>query len=256
MKRTLAALGLVALAGTSAFAATATEPAATPDKMVDMRPAPAGPDGPGPRRGGPDGPRREFGRPNPQMFLATQLAAAETLVGIRSNQLDAWRDYTSALLALVAPPKPPQPEGMGPGAPQAFAREEALARMIADRAVLAEKLTKAIGVLRGTLTEDQLARLANVDLRLRPMRPPMGPHGPGPMGHGMGPGMMGPGGMGMGPEGMGPEGMGSEGMGPGGMGHPGMRHGDMPMGAGPMDGPDEPGPQDDGPADPGAPPTP
>ncbi|RWF38829.1 MAG: hypothetical protein EOS46_31330, partial [Mesorhizobium sp.] len=48
-----------------------------------------GPEGFGPRRMGPP----------PEFMLAARLAALETRVGIRSEQLDAWRDYTSALQA-------------------------------------------------------------------------------------------------------------------------------------------------------------
>ncbi|TPW27767.1 hypothetical protein [Pararhizobium mangrovi] len=39
-----------------------------------------------------------------QMKLAGKLAAVETAIGVRSDQLDAWRAFTSALVDFVGPP--------------------------------------------------------------------------------------------------------------------------------------------------------
>ncbi|QKC95931.1 hypothetical protein [Mesorhizobium sp. NZP2298] len=138
-----------------------------------------GPEGFGPRRMGPP----------PEFMLAARLAALETRVGIRSEQLDAWRDYTSALQAVLSPPRPDrvpggtggpgEPEAKGPdaapgGKPDAFAFQERLADDITARAASAAKLKDAIAVLRAKLTPEQLEILASAE---RPHGPPPGPWG-------------------------------------------------------------------------------
>ncbi|MCX5497396.1 hypothetical protein OSH11_22045 [Kaistia dalseonensis] len=189
-KASVAALGLVTATSIAALTASAADstgcahgrpalPAPTVIAQADQGPAPG-------RPGRSEWPRMERPRPAPGMMLARQLAAAETLVGIRSEQLDAWRDYTDALLALLQPPPPP--ENPAPGAEaKAFARERQLINAVNDRAAKAATLGKAIEALQAKLSPDQLARLATVDLRMGP------PHGRGP---GFGPGRPGPGGPG------------------------------------------------------------
>jgi hypothetical protein len=98
---------------------------------------------------------------NPVLIVAGRLAVLETLTGIRSSQLDAWRAYTSALLAVMAPPpdidindasqKSQSPDPLG-------AQRKLADRMIA-RAAKAETLKSAIAELRTTLTSDQLGQL-------------------------------------------------------------------------------------------------
>ncbi len=182
MKRMTAALSALLILSGPAFAApsdpgpaTATErPALATPAPTDARPMP-------PRGQRPPGAERG-------MQLAARLAAAETLIGIKSAQLDAWRGYTSALIDLVqppAPPPPPPPSGDA-AAGRAFARQEEMARRIKERAAKADTLLAAIATLRETLTEAQLAALGRIDLVPRPPMPPF-PGGPGPMGdHGPG----------------------------------------------------------------------
>lgn len=235
MNRTLAALGIAALAGTTMLSAAQAEPPKGPAPAAQMRP---GPGGPGDQRG--PGSFFRAHRGEIQLRLAEKLSAAETLIGIRTNQIDTWRDYTSALLALFEPPAPPAPPAPGEDGEKAFARQERMIAMINDRAAKAATLEKAITALKATLTPEQLDKLAKVDLE---PRPPMGPRGPR---DGMGP----RGGMGM-MDGMGPHGgKGWHGHGPRGPGGPdqdGPRAGgDDPAGpaGGPPPAPDA-GPDDD-----------
>lgn len=147
-----------------------------------MRP---GPQGFGPRRMGPP----------PEFMLAARLAVIETRVGIRSEQLDAWRDYTSALQAVLSTPRhdrgpggtggPQGPDTAGPGGKaDPFAFQEKLADDVTARAVSAGKLKDAIAALRAKLTPEQLEILASAD---RPHGPPPGPWG-GPPDDAAGPG--------------------------------------------------------------------
>ncbi|MEW6634426.1 MAG: hypothetical protein AB1440_26415 [Pseudomonadota bacterium] len=199
MRSRLLALGLFSVAAIHPVLAAQpgpdTAPVDTPPALTrqnDANPGPMPWPGPhGPMRHGPEafGPRR-LGPP-PEM-LAARLSVLETRIGIRSEQLDAWRDYTSALQAVLAPPRfdhgpgapgGPGPEAGGPDAPggipdkagrDPFAFPERLADEVTKRAAAAAKLKDAIAVLRTKLTPEQLEILASAD---RPHGPPPGPWG-------------------------------------------------------------------------------
>jgi hypothetical protein len=133
--------------------------------------------------GGLSGPGKDH-RPDFKLKLARDLAGLETLIGIRSDQLDAWRDYTSALLAVAEPPRSPMPPMDGKGS-EAFAPAERLADAAIARATAAETLKSAIATLRDRLTPEQIALLQQAERRMGP--PPRALPGPGPQDQRFGP---------------------------------------------------------------------
>ncbi|RWQ14667.1 hypothetical protein [Mesorhizobium sp.] len=197
MRSRLLALGLFSVAAIHPALAAQPDPDAGPGEpppVMAMQdgaghgqngPGPHGPMRPGSQGFGPQGfgPRRMG--PPPEFKLAARLAALETRVGIRTEQLDAWRDYTSALQAVLSPPQPDHgrpgsaeakgPEAAGPGGkPDPFAFQEKLADDVTARAVSAGKLKDAIAELRAKLTPEQLELLASAE---RPHGSPPGPWG-------------------------------------------------------------------------------
>jgi hypothetical protein len=118
--------------------------------------------------GGKHGKHSRHGRHGPDR-LAEKLAVMETEIGIRANQLDAWRDFTDSLQATMRPPMGPLGRSAMPSGDKTepFSLADHVADAAIDRAKSAEELKRAVATLRTTLTPEQLDKVKVIEARFR-----------------------------------------------------------------------------------------
>ena len=100
-----------------------------------------------------------FDPPSVRLIAGLLLSAQETALGIRSDQMDAWRGYSTALIALL-----PTGERLGRWTEekqradaQAFDLAQDLASAAIERAEKARALQAAVSTLKAALTPEQMS---------------------------------------------------------------------------------------------------
>lgn len=91
--------------------------------------------------------------------LAARLGAYESFVGIRTGQLDAWRDYTDALQAMAVGPEAERRTTVTVDEGDALDQSAALATDAMDDGERATRLLASVRTLEETLTPAQKTRL-------------------------------------------------------------------------------------------------
>lgn len=160
----------------SVLASSMLAPVAISTAFAEPTPPPAKEEGKaephhhkGPEDKGSDdkGPKHHKGYHGPRagLHMANKLSTMETAIGIRSNQLDAWRKYTSSLVDMVEN-KAPEPKEK-PNADAAKAKPiygEPIADRALDRAEKAKAFKAAAEDLRKVLDQDQLKKMEDYAL--------------------------------------------------------------------------------------------
>jgi hypothetical protein len=131
---------------------------AAPSATMAEAPPPPPPPGFGPPPGHQPPPP-----PGGPLRLAGFLSAWETAIGIRPDQLAAWREFSDAFQAALRSPAPPPPGDVEP-----FAMASAIAADLSEKGKKAKVLAAAIEKLKAQLTSEQLERAK----QLEPMAPP------------------------------------------------------------------------------------
>ncbi|MFT0862180.1 hypothetical protein [Ancylobacter sp. G4_0304] len=93
-----------------------------------------------------------------RLIAALLLSAQETALGIRADQMDAWRGYTTALIALLPSGERFErwTDNKRRGEAEAFDLAQDIAGAAIERAQKARALQEAISKLKAALTPEQM----------------------------------------------------------------------------------------------------
>lgn len=114
------------------------------------------------------GPGPAFDPAAARLIAGMLLSAQETALGIRTDQMDAWRGYTTALIALL-----PSGERLGRwkdekkrAEAQAFDLPQDIAGAAIERAEKARALQDAVSKLKAALTPEQMSMAKQMQEKL------------------------------------------------------------------------------------------